>query len=192
MSTDGILHCTCKDLEIMKTCGHLEEVKRAMDKFGIEKPEVRYTFRSATNVTPPGFPTGWTPLVPANKDRTITEGEVEELRDTIDKVNIIELYKIFPVQEGNGVPQHDSCGYCRAHHSYEQGCDHCDAGGKLADHYSQDEEMYGETAEIISCNKCHNPVAINNTTDNEQAAFTLYCGSCKTITEESDGTYDSD
>ena len=61
-----------------------------------------------------------------------------------------------------------------------------------AEHRSPDAEMYGETAEIISCNKCHNPVAINNTTDNQQAAFTLYCGSCKTITAESDGTYNSD
>ena len=118
MNTDGTLHCSCKDQEIMKTYGHLEEVKRDMDKFGLEKPEVRYTFRSATNVTPPGFPNGWTPLVPANKDRTITEGEVEELEDAIDKVNINKLYNIFPVQEGNGVPQHDSCGHCRAHHSY--------------------------------------------------------------------------
>ena len=35
-------------------------------------------------------------------------------------------------------------------------------------------------------------MAINNTTDNEQAAFILYCGSCKTITAESDGIYNSD
>ena len=130
--------------------------------------------------------------MPANKDRTITEGEVEQIEDALDKLSIEELYNIFPVQEGNGVPQYDSCGYCKAHHSYDQGCDHCDAGGRLADHYSQDEEMYEETAEVIFCNKCHNPVAINNTTDNEQATFTLFCGSCKTITGESDGTYESD
>ena len=65
---NGNLHCSCEDQEILKTCGNLEEARRAMDKFGIERPEVRYTFGSATNVTPPGFPTGWTPLVPANKE----------------------------------------------------------------------------------------------------------------------------
>ena len=101
---NGNLHCICEDQEILKTCGNLEEARRAMDKFGIKRPEVRYTFRSATNVTPPGFPTGWTPSVPANKDKTITEGEVEQLEDAIDKLSFEELYNIFPVQEGNGVP----------------------------------------------------------------------------------------